>query len=96
MPVADPGWTREFDDPIPLPDGGQLVTLRDAAGYVLKLPAADQESKEWRTAIEILIGTAEGRDFLMHARIGVMKALYRDLPPLARRHKRTKAYRITR
>jgi hypothetical protein len=24
------GWSREFDDPIPLPRGRQLVTLKDA------------------------------------------------------------------
>jgi hypothetical protein len=26
-------WSREFDEPIPLP-GGQLVALKDAAEYV--------------------------------------------------------------
>jgi hypothetical protein len=25
------GWSRPFDDPIPLPRGRALVTLRDAA-----------------------------------------------------------------
>jgi hypothetical protein len=24
------GWDRTFDDPIPLPDGRELLTLRDA------------------------------------------------------------------
>jgi hypothetical protein len=28
--VANRGWKREFDDPIPLPSGRQLVTLKDA------------------------------------------------------------------
>ena len=28
----------KFDDPIPLPDGGQLVTLRDAGNYIAALP----------------------------------------------------------
>jgi hypothetical protein len=60
------------------------------------LPAVDQDSKEWRTATEILIGTAEGRDFLMHARIGMMRALYRNLPPPEPRRKRAKAYRIVK
>jgi hypothetical protein len=32
-------WKREFEDPIPLPRGRQLVTLRDAADYILALPA---------------------------------------------------------
>jgi len=36
------GWSREFDDPIPLPNGRQLVTLKDAADYIMKLPKAEQ------------------------------------------------------
>jgi hypothetical protein len=27
---------RPFDDPIPLPKGRQLVTLKDAADYIMK------------------------------------------------------------
>jgi hypothetical protein len=43
---------------------GQLVTLRDAATYITKLPKAEQQAEEWQTAIHCLIGAAEGRDFL--------------------------------
>jgi hypothetical protein len=64
------GWKTPFDDPIPLPRGRQLVTLKDAASYIMKLSKAEQNLEEWQTAGEILIKTAEGRDFLMHARIG--------------------------
>ena len=53
--------------------GRQLVTLEDAAAYIMKLPKAEQDLEEWQTAIGRLIGAAEGRDFLMHARIGVMR-----------------------
>jgi hypothetical protein len=53
---------RPFEDPIPLPDGGQLVTLKDAADYIMKLPKAEQDLVEWQTAIGCLIGAAEGRD----------------------------------
>jgi len=31
--MAAKGWSREFDDPIILPCGGQLQTLRDAGNY---------------------------------------------------------------
>jgi hypothetical protein len=31
------------------------------------------------TAISCLIGAAEGRDFLMHARIGMLRALNRNV-----------------
>jgi hypothetical protein len=32
--TADRGWRRRFDEPIPLPRGRQLVTLRDAGNYI--------------------------------------------------------------
>jgi hypothetical protein len=64
-----------FDDPVPLPDGRQLVTLKQAAAYIQKLPRATQEREEWQTAVRCLIGAAEGRHFLMHARIGMVRAL---------------------
>jgi hypothetical protein len=70
-------WKRAFDDPIPLPNGRQLITLQDAANYIMKLPKADQDATEWQTAARCLIGAAEGRDFMMHARIGMMRALNR-------------------
>ena len=70
-------WSREFDNPVPLPGGRQLVTLKDAADYVMKLPKPEQNLEEWQTAVACLIGAAEGRDFLMHARIGVLRALNR-------------------
>jgi hypothetical protein len=73
------GWKRPFEDPIDLPSGHQLVTLQDAADYILKLPRAEQKLAEWQTATEILILAAEGRDFLMHARIGMLRALNRNV-----------------
>jgi hypothetical protein len=75
--MPDKGWKREFDDPIPLPRGRQLVTLRDAATFIMKLPKAEQNHAAWQAATEALIMAAEGRGPLMHARIGVMRALNR-------------------
>ena len=71
-------WARPFDDPILL-DGRELLTLRDAADFIMKLPKAEQDLEEWQTATGCLIGAAEGRDFLMHARIGVLRALNRNI-----------------
>jgi hypothetical protein len=45
----------------------------------MKLPKAEQNLVEWQTAIGCLIGAAEGRDFLMHAHIGVLRALNRHV-----------------
>jgi hypothetical protein len=70
---------RRFDDPIPLPNGRRLVTLEDAADYIMKLPKAEQHISEWQTAIGCLIGAAEGRDFMMHSRMGVLRALNRNV-----------------
>jgi hypothetical protein len=53
--------------------------LEDAAGYIMKLPKAEQQLEEWQTAVACLIGAAEGRDFLMHARIGMLRALNRNI-----------------
>ncbi len=49
--MAVKGWSTPFDDPIPLPRGRQLVTLEDAAGYIMKLPKAKQDLEEWQTAV---------------------------------------------
>lgn len=89
------GWSRRFDDPIPLPRG-QLVTLREAANYIVKLPKTDQQLDHWQTAAAMLIGVAEGRDFLMHARIGMLRALNHGKPDPASapRRKRAKTYKI--
>jgi len=50
--VADRGWKRPFDDPIPLPRGRQIVTLEDAATFIMKLPKAEQDLAEWQAATE--------------------------------------------
>jgi hypothetical protein len=34
-------WSTPFDDPVHLEDGHQLLTLRDAARYIQKLPPAE-------------------------------------------------------
>jgi hypothetical protein len=40
-----------LDDPILLPGGRELVTLRDAGDYITSLPKAEQDIEEWQTAI---------------------------------------------
>jgi hypothetical protein len=69
------GWQRRFDDPIPLPRGRPLVTLKDAGRHITKLPKDEHEAAEWQVAMEalILVSTLGGPS--MFARIGVMRAL---------------------
>src|SRR5713226_5678694 len=61
------------------PAARQLVTLEDAAGYIMKLPKAEQNLGEWQAAIECLILVAEKNGPTMMARIGMMKALNRHV-----------------
>jgi hypothetical protein len=79
LPKKLQGWKRPFDDPIDLPNGRQFVTLQDAADYVMKLSKAEQDTAEWQAATEALIMAAETRGPLMHARVGVLRALNRNV-----------------
>jgi hypothetical protein len=73
-------WSRPFDEPIQPPKGKAIVTLKDAAAYILKLPKAKQRSPEWQAAGEAVIMAAEDRGPLMHAHVGMMLALHGAKP----------------
>ena len=60
-----------------LPNGRKLVTLRDAATFITKLPKAEYDAPEWQAAIEALILVVELGGPTMFARIGIMRALNR-------------------
>lgn len=70
-------WSRAFDDPIPQPRGRQLVTLKDVANYIQKLPKAEQDLEEWQATVEALLLVVELNGPTMMARIGVMRGLPR-------------------
>jgi hypothetical protein len=72
-------WSRVFEDPIALPGGTTLRTLSDAASHVMALPGKTRQSAEWQAAIEALLMAAEDRGPLMHARIGMLRALNRNV-----------------
>jgi hypothetical protein len=57
--TAATGWKRKFDEPIPVPKGKPLHTLKDAAAYILKLRKAEQSKLCWQTAAEAVIMAAE-------------------------------------
>jgi hypothetical protein len=71
-------WSAPLEEPILLPDGCELVTLKDAADYITKLPKKESGLPEWQTAIAVLLLVSRGRPTMM-ARIGVMKALNRHV-----------------
>jgi hypothetical protein len=91
-------WDQLFFDPITLPGRKPLVTLRDAAQYISKLPKAERDAEEWQAAMQALMLVVEQNGPTMFARIGVMRALHRDKPNAAPapRRKRAKVYKVDR
>ena len=72
-------WSTPFDEPIALHRSGQLVTLQQAADYIMKLPDKTQQEQRWQLAVEHLINAAEtGGGWLMFARIAMLRALNGD------------------
>jgi hypothetical protein len=65
LAIACPFVARLYE-PIPLPKGRKLATLRGAAFYITKLPKAEHDA---------LVAEHDGPT--MFARIGVMRALNR-------------------
>ncbi len=69
-------WDSLLPAPIPVPGAEPLVTLRDAALLIQELPKIQADQPVWQTAIEALMLAAEERGPLMHAQVGVMRALH--------------------
>jgi hypothetical protein len=78
--VTDRGWKRAFDDPIPLPNAGELRTLLDAGRYVDALPRSMHEREEWKTVMEVLLSAVEGREPVNLLRIALTLALQESGP----------------
>jgi hypothetical protein len=77
--VREKSWSRKFEESIPLPKGKPLLTLRDAANYITKLPRAEHEAEEWQAAMEALLLVVQQNGPTMFARIGMMRALNRHV-----------------
>ena len=71
-------WQRKFEDPIILPNGRRLHTLREAADYITALPEQESKLAQWQVAIEALMLVARNGPTML-ARIAVMKALNRGV-----------------
>jgi hypothetical protein len=74
-------WSRHFEDPITSP-----MAERDQR---LEMPATTSQAcrrlsriSMSQTSIGSLMGAADGRDFVMHSRIGVLHALNRNVKGL--------------
>jgi hypothetical protein len=87
--IAEERWSLTFEDPIPLPDGRELRTLRDAAEYIASLPERENDTPEWRTALTVLMINIEHGGDTTLLRMSIMRALDRGKPsPEPTRRKR--------
>jgi hypothetical protein len=79
--MPDKGWQRKFDDPIPLPDGTRLNTLREAIAYLATaVPKSERNMPAVTTAAEMLTYAAERSPARLYfARIAVLQALHRHV-----------------
>ncbi|MBR0966773.1 hypothetical protein JQ554_22270 [Bradyrhizobium diazoefficiens] len=72
-------WSTAFDDPVDAGGKRRLLTLQQAADYIMQLPEDAQHQTHWQTAIETLIQAAEtGGGWVMFARIAMLRALHAD------------------
>ena len=55
------------------------MTLRDADDYITSLPKAEQNLDEWQAVVEALLLVVNLNGPTMMARIGVMRALNRNV-----------------
>jgi hypothetical protein len=74
MPTAR-DWSRKFDEPIPLPNGREFVTVEDAARYVDALPRRMHEREEWQMVMEVLLLAVEGREPVRLVHVALTLAL---------------------
>lgn len=80
---------QAFRRPIALPDGSEVVTLDQARRYLLALPEARQKDADAITAIDAVLMAANGRGPVMHANVGMARAMNRP-PKISSRCCRTR------
>jgi hypothetical protein len=73
-------WFKRFAAPIILPDGRELLTLRDAAEYINALPKAEHDAADWQVAMEALLLAAERGGPETLSRVAFTTALNRSSP----------------
>jgi hypothetical protein len=71
-----PCWNHAFDFPVP-----GLTTYRDAADYIMKLPAKQKQQPHWQFAGKALINAAErGGGWTMLAHMAMLRAMDHGKP----------------
>jgi hypothetical protein len=73
------GWSRRFEEPIELPDGTKLTTLREAIAYLAKtVPKAERNHPKVESAADHLTRSAEQGYPLFFARAATLQAIHRN------------------
>jgi hypothetical protein len=54
-------WSLKFDEPIMVGKGKPLITLRDAANFIMALPPRQTMKAHWLLAVQCLLAAAEKR-----------------------------------
>jgi hypothetical protein len=74
-------WSRKFSEPVELPDGKRLITLRDAIAWLAKsVPASEHDVPEVQTAAQCVTEAAESNGPMVFARIAMLQAINRHKP----------------
>jgi len=70
-------WSRRFEEPILLPDGRKLRTLRDAINLLAKeIPKSEHKMEKVQTAAHCVTQAAE-RGPMVFAQMGMLQAIHR-------------------
>jgi hypothetical protein len=83
-----------FSDPIILLGRKPLVTLRDAALYITKLPKAEHDAEEWQAAMQALLLVAEHDGPTMFARLARCERC-KGISPKTAQHRAEKQTELT-
>jgi hypothetical protein len=71
-------WSNRFDEPIELPDGRKLRTLKEAIAWLAKdIPKSEHTLPKVQAAARMVTEAAENNGPMIFARIGVVKAINR-------------------
>ena len=75
-------WSRKFDEPIVLPNGKKLVTLRDAIAWLAsQFRSHSTICARFQAAAHCVTEATEKNGPMEFARIGMMQAIHRHTPP---------------
>jgi hypothetical protein len=76
--MPNQSWKSKFDEPILLPDGRKLRTLKEAIAWLAKeISKSEHATPKVQTAARMVTEAAENGGPIIFARMGVMQAINR-------------------